>query len=253
MTALDDLTGKTVILVGGGSGLGKATAALVVAKGGHAVLAGRSADKLETAAASLSGGPGLVSTHPIDMMDEAAVADWLASLDDGAIHHLVISASSAVHGPFVSVPIEDAQRMFDSKFWGPYRVAKEALPKLRHGGSITLFSGVLSRRPGMNCSGLGAVNAAVEGLARALALELGPRLRVNCISPGMARTEAYAGMPEDKREAMYRDTGASLPVGRVGEADEIADAVVFAAMNTYLTGQVIDVDGGHMIRQYASR
>ena len=59
----------------------------------------------------------------------------------------------------------------------------------------------------MNCSGLGAVNAAVEGLTRGLALELGPRLRVNRISPGMARTEAYAGRPEDKREAMYRDTG----------------------------------------------
>ena len=105
----------------------------------------------------------------------------------------------------------------------------------------------------MNCSALGAVNAAVEGLTRGLALELGPRLRVNCIAPGMVRTEAYAKVPEDKREAMYESTGQSLPVGRVGLPEEIAEATVFAAYNTYLTGQVLDIDGGHMIRQYATR
>ncbi len=253
MTALDDLTEKTVILVGGGSGLGKATAALVVAKGGHAVLAGRSAEKLEAAAASLSGGPGSVSTHPIDMMDAAAVADWFASIDDGAIHHLVISASSAVHGPFVSLPIEDAQSMFESKFWGPYRLAKHAAPKLAEGGSITFFSGVLSRRPGENCSALGACNAAVEGLTMALALELGPRLRVNCCSPGMVDTEAYAKMPADRRAEMYRKTGASLPVGRVGRAEELGQAVLYLMTNSFTTGVVLDVDGGHMIRQYNPR
>jgi NAD(P)-dependent dehydrogenase (short-subunit alcohol dehydrogenase family) len=121
------------------------------------------------------------------------------------------------------------------------------------GGSITFFSGVLSRRPGLNCSGLGAVNSAVEGLARSLALELGPRLRVNCCSPGMVRSEAYARLPEDRREAMYEATGESLPVGRVGFTEEVADAVLFMMTNTYLTGQVLDIDGGHMVRQYARR
>lgn len=94
---------------------------------------------------------------------------------------------------------------------------------------------MLSRRPRLNCAALGAVNAAMEGLTRSLALELGPRLRVNCISPGMVRKEADGHLPEDRREAMYRDTG----------------AVLFAATNTFLTGHVIDVDGGHMVRQYA--
>ena len=69
----------------------------------------------------------------------------------------------------------------------------------------------------------------------------------------MVRTEAYAAVPDDKREAMYRDTGASLPAGRVGLPEEIADAVLFAATNPYFTGQVLDVDGGHMVRQYATR
>ena len=242
----------SALIVGGGSGIGFATAEAMLHGGARVWIAGRTKAKLLAAATQLDGGERL-QYLVLDMTDETSVSAGLSAFAPESLDALIITASSAVHGPFADLPISEAQSMFDSKFWGPYRVAKAALPKLRDGGSITFFSGVLSRRPGANCSGLGAVNAAVEGLARALALELGPRLRVNCISPGMARTEAYARMPEDKRETMYRETGASLPVGRVGEADEIADAVVFAAMNTYLTGQVIDIDGGHMIRQYASR
>ena len=143
--------------------------------------------------------------------------------------------------------------MFNTKFFGPYAVAKAALSKLPMGGSITLFSGVLSRRPGLNCTGLGAVNGAIEALTRGLALELGPRLRVNCVSPGVVRSEAYAGMEPAAREAMYASTGASLPAGRVGEVEEAAEAALYLISNAYMTGAVIDVDGGHMIRQYAER
>ena len=103
----------------------------------------------------------------------------------------------------------------------------------------------------MNCSGLGAVNGAVESLCYGLALELGPRLRVNCVSPGMIRSEAYAGMDAQARETMYETTGASLPVGRVGSVGEAASAALYLMSNTYSTGVVLDVDGGHMIRQYA--
>lgn len=247
-----DLNGKTALIVGGGSGIGRAAAKLFAEAGAKVWIAGRSWDRL---VAACEPNDTNAPIHPLkmDMTDPASITEALATIEDDGLDHLIITASSAVHGPFADLPIDDAQSMFASKFWGPYRVAQSALPKLRDGGSITFFSGVLSRRPGMNCSGLGAVNAAIEGLTRGLALELGPGLRVNCISPGMVRTEAYAGLPDAKREAMYRDTGASLPVGRVGEADEIAQATVFAATNTYLTGQILDVDGGHMIRQYATR
>ncbi len=119
---------------------------------------------------------------------------------------------------------------------------------MRPGGSITFFSGVLSRRPGRNAAGLAAVNAAVEGLTRALALELGPDIRVNCLSPGMVDTEAYAAMPEQRRAAMLAETGASLPVRRTGTPEEIADGVLALASNGYITGHVLDIDGGHMVR-----
>lgn len=246
-----DLSDQHAVIFGGSSGIGKATAAAVLGRGGRVTLASRSRDKLAAAANELDT-PGRIDTAAVDMTDEAVVRRFFTGLGVASFDHLVITASSAVHGPFSDMETGPVRGMFDSKFWGPYVVAREALTRLRDGGSITFFSGVLSRRPGKNCSGLGAVNAAVEGLTYAVALELGPRLRVNCCSPGMVRTEAYAALSDDTREAMYKSTGASLPVGRVGEPQEIADAVLFLMTNPYMTGKVLDVDGGHMIRQYAT-
>ncbi len=244
MTA--SLSGSHIVVVGGSSGIGRATAEHARKLRATVSIAARNAQKLSQVAEAID-----ARWAVLDMTDAVSVANWAAAL--GPVDHLVITAASAVHGRFDTVPVNDLRQMFEAKFFGPYCVAKTVLPHMREGGSITLFSGVLSRRPGMNCSGLGAVNAAVEGLARALALELGPHLRVNCISPGMVRTDVYASMPDDAREQMYVSTGESLPAGRVGTADEIAEAVLFAATNGFLTGQVLDIDGGHMIRQYATR
>ncbi|MEM9394567.1 MAG: SDR family oxidoreductase [Pseudomonadota bacterium] len=242
-----DLKGQTIAAVGGGSGIGKAVAAQAVAAGAKVIISSRDEAKLDAAVEDLGAGTAL----PVDMTDAASVSTWANTLPH--LDHLVISASSAVHGPFADLPATELRGMFDAKFFGPYAVAKAALSKIQTGGSITFFSGVLSRRPGMNCSGLGAVNGAVEALSRGLALELGPDLRVNCLSPGMVRSEAYAGMEDNARERMYAETGASLPVGRVGFVDEAAAAAMFLITNTYTTGVVLDVDGGHMIRQYAQR
>jgi len=244
---MDHFKGRTVAVVGGGSGIGKAVATAAAREGAAVVLSSRNEARLQAAAAGIPG----ARVIPVDMTARDSVAAWADALP--ALDDLVISASSAAHGRFAELPEDKLRAMFDAKFFGPYLTARAALPKLRDGGSITFFSGVLSRRPGMNCSGLGAVNSAVEGLARGLALELGPRLRVNCLSPGMVRSDAYAAMPPERREAMYRDTGASLPVGRVGEVAEAAAAALFLMANSYTTGVVLDVDGGHMIRQYATR
>lgn len=242
------LSGKTIVVVGGATGLGRATAELAAQDGAQVIIASRSAEKLAKAAAEMGHG---VDDRPVDMTDEAGVKAWAADLPE--IDYLVISASSAAHGPFATAETGPLRAMFDAKFFGPYITAREVLPKIRAGGAIALFSGVLSRKPGENCAGLGAVNGAVEALTRAMALELGPNVRVNCISPGMVRTEAYSGMPDDQREAMYKSTGASLPVGRVGYPEEIGALTLGCLTNGYMTGQVIDVDGGHMIRQYATR
>ncbi|OJJ11727.1 hypothetical protein BKI51_08430 [Alphaproteobacteria bacterium AO1-B] len=239
--------GKRVAVVGGGSGIGRAVAESALKQGADVIISSRDAAKLESVAENQSG----MTVLPLDMTDATSRTAWADRL--GSIDHLVISASSAAHGAFSDLQEDPLRAMFDAKFFGPYLTAKAALPHLRDGGSITFFSGVLSRRPGMNCSGLGAVNGAVESLTYGLALELGPRLRVNCVSPGMIRSDAYAAVPEAAREEMYAATGESLPQGRVGTVDEAAEAALFLMANTFTTGHVLDVDGGHMIRQYATR
>lgn len=242
------LPGQHIVVVGGGSGIGKSIAKLSAKLGATVTISSRNKDKLDAVAAETE---GQLQAAVVDMTDQHSVERWAEDLGD--VDHLIISASSAAHGPFASVEIEAVQRMFDAKFFGPYRTAKAVLPRMQHGGSITFFSGVLSRRPGMNCSGLGAVNSAVEGLVRGLALELGPGIRVNCMSPGMVRSDAYAGMEEGARETMYQSTGESLPAGRVGTTDEIAEATLYLMTNGYTSGVVLDVDGGHMVRQYATK
>jgi len=244
-----DLCGRTAFVAGGSSGIGRAVAGLFAARGAEVILGARDRARLSEAA------KGLCAPHRclvFDIRDPRQVDQAVASLPEEGIDWLVISAAEVAHGPFATQPVDDVRAMFDSKFWGAYRLVRAALPRLRTGGAVVLVSGVLSRRPGVNCAALGAACAALEGLARGLALELGPRLRVNCIAPGMVRTPLHDRHGPERREAMFAATGASLPVGRVGRASEVAQAVVMAATNGYLTGQVIDVDGGHTIRQYAT-
>ncbi len=242
-----DFKKTTVVVVGGGSGIGRSIALSAADAGANVVLSSRNEDRLKAVAESAN----RARVITLDMTDKESLEAWAEALPD--VDHLVISASSAAHGPFNKLEEHALRAMFDAKFFGPYMTAKSALAKLKDGGSITFFSGVLSRRPGHNCSGLGAVNGAVESLTYGLALELGPKLRVNCLSPGMVRSDAYGRIEPAAREAMYQATGDSLPLGRVGDVEEIAQAALFLMSNTYSTGIVLDVDGGHRIRQYATR
>lgn len=239
------LRNRKVVVVGGASGIGRAVVDAASEAGADIVISSRNTERLATVAGSVP----RVRSVALDMTDAWSVEAWAAQIDE--IDHLVITASSAVHGPFAELKTDSLQTMFDAKFFGPYRTAQAVLDKFREGGSITFFSGVLSRRPGRNCSGLGAVNGAVESLTRGLALELGPGLRVNCVSPGMIRSEAYQGLEQETRETMYRETGQSLPLKRVGSVEEAAGAALYLMGNSFTTGMVLDVDGGHMIRQYA--
>ena len=225
--------------------MGCATAARALADGARVTIAGRTKAKLDAASEML--GSQHVQARVADMTDDAAVRKFAAGFHDKPVDALVVSASSVVHGSFGETPTDRIRAMVESKFLGPYVIAREMMSHMVDGGSITFFSGVLSRKPGSAAAGLAAVNAAVEGLTRALAKELAPRLRVNCISPGMTDTDAYAAMAPARREAMFRDAAKSLPLGRIGTPDDIARAVIFAMTNPFLTGHVLDVDGGHLV------
>ncbi|EJO9866433.1 SDR family oxidoreductase [Vibrio vulnificus] len=181
----------------------------------------------------------------LDISDEKSVYHYFETI--GAFDHLIVTAGSyAPAGKVVDVEITQAKYAFDTKFWGAVLAAKHGARYLKHGGSITLTSGMLSRKVVANTYVKAAINAAIEATTKVLAKELAP-IRVNAISPGLTKTEAYKGMNADDRDAMYQRTQSHLPVGKVGEASDIAMAYLFAIQNSYMTGTVIDVDGGALL------
>jgi NAD(P)-dependent dehydrogenase (short-subunit alcohol dehydrogenase family) len=241
------MAGLNCAVIGGSSGIGLAIAKEVLLAGGSVTIGARKAERLTVARAGL-GQPDRILARVVDMNSPASLAAFLAPFDEGALDALVITASEVAHGSFADTDPEAVAMMVASKVLGPYRAARAALPKMAKGGSITFCSGVLTRRPGRNAAGLSAANAAVEGLGRALALELGPDVRVNVLSPGMTRTDAYAEMPAAAREAMFDRVASRLPLRRVGDAQDIAKAAMLLMTNPFLTGHVLDVDGGHLIQ-----
>jgi len=132
----------------------------------------------------------------------------------------------------------------NNKFFGAYRVARAA--RIHDGGLLTLVSGFLSQRPSATSVLQGAINAALQALARGLALERAP-VRVNAVSPSMIDTPLHAGMKKEDREAMFERIAARLPVGRIGQAEDVAQAILFVAANPFVTGSTVTVDGGGTI------
>ena len=178
----------------------------------------------------------------LDTGDDAAVVRFFA--DREPFDHIVISAAQTSSGPVRGLSLDDARRAMESKFWGAYRVARAA--RIVEGGSLTFVSGFLSVRPSAGAVLQGAINAALEALARGLALELAP-VRVNAVSPGLIETPLWAGMPEDKRTAMFAGAAERLPARRVGQPEDVARAVLFLATTPFATGSTVRVDGGGAI------
>jgi len=234
----NSLSGRVICVVGGTAGIGRAVAVAASAQGARVTIAGRTAEKTAQVAGELG-----VAGQPVDIMDENAVADFFES--QGEMDHLVVSACSVKAGPLRGLPSADAEFTMRSKFFGPYLCAKHA--QVVPGGSITFFSGILSRRPEPQYGILAAINAAVEAMGRALAIELAP-IRVNTISPGLTRdTEAFGAIPPAERERMFQTVGARLPVGRVGTPEEMATAAIFLMRSPSVTGITLDIDGGALL------
>ncbi|CAH0344572.1 SDR family oxidoreductase [Bacillus sp. CECT 9360] len=232
------LTGKRVVVVGGTSGIGLATAKAFLEESAQIIIASRSASKLSEAKQSLGDG---VETYEVDFRSDEKLADFFNKV--GKFDHLVVTAGEGAMGQFSDLPVNDAKAAFDSKFWGQYITVKAAIPFLNEAGSITLTSGVYGVRPPKGASTLAAINSALEGLVRGLAVDLAP-VRVNIVSPGIVDTPMYGGMPQEQRQAMYNGIAEQLPVGRVATSEDIAESYVYLAKNGFTTGTVILIDGG---------
>jgi NAD(P)-dependent dehydrogenase (short-subunit alcohol dehydrogenase family) len=235
----DRLKGARVLVLGGSSGIGLATAAAAAADGAFVTIASRSQAKLDAALTRLAGNTRAVV---LDTSDEAAVERFFT--DEAPWDHVVVSAAQTRTGPVRMLSLADAKAAMESKFWGAYRIARAA--KIKDGGSLTFVSGFLSVRPSASSVLQGAINAALEALAQGLALELAP-VRVNAVSPGLIATPLWSGMADDKREAMFAGAAQRLPARRVGQPEDIANAVLFLATTSFATGSTVRVDGGGAI------
>ncbi|MFS2222590.1 SDR family oxidoreductase [Pantoea sp. B65] len=216
-----DLTGARVLVIGASGGIGNAAADAFAAAGAEVFRPSRG---------------------ELDFTDDASVAAWFAGAD--AFDHVVIAAAQTRTGTVAGLALEDAQAAMNSKFFGAYRVAK--IVQINQGGSLTFVSGFLSQRPSPASVLQGAINAALEALARGLALEKAP-VRVNTVSPGLVDTPLYAGMSPDDRQAMFERAAARLPARRPGKPQDIASAILFVATNPFATGSTVTVDGGGTI------
>ena len=165
----------------------------------------------------------------------------------GSIDHLVFTAGENIQlAALDQTALGAAQAFFKLRYWGAYMAVKHGHPHIRKGGSIVLTSGIAGARPRAGWTVPASICAAMEGLTRALAVELAP-LRVNAVSPGVVRTPLWDGMSKTDREAMYRDVGAALPVGRIGEAADIAESYLHLMRNDFVSGQISVVDGGTVL------
>jgi NAD(P)-dependent dehydrogenase (short-subunit alcohol dehydrogenase family) len=233
MTMKTHLSGQRVLIVGAGGGIGRATAEAFRAAGAYVVATGRDPTKLEGVGSEIA---------TLDFLDNEAVEAFFAGT--APFDHVVVTAAATKSGPVGGLALDAAKASMESKFWGAYRIARAA--KINEGGSLTFVSGFLSHRPSPTSVLQGAINAALDALARGLALEKAP-VRVNTVSPGLIDTPLWSGMAAVDREGMFERTAAKLPARRVGQPEDIADAILFVATNRFATGSTVTVDGGGTI------
>jgi NAD(P)-dependent dehydrogenase (short-subunit alcohol dehydrogenase family) len=231
------LAGQKVVVIGGSSGIGLATAELAKREGAEVIIASRNAERLKAAAAKIG-----VTAIAADVTSDDSIAALFKNV--GPVDHVAVTAAQLRTGPFKTVAMDDVRATLEGKFWGAWRVARSA--NIRAGGSLTLVSGFLSVRPRPNSAIVSAANGALESLTRALALELAP-VRVNDVSPGIIDTPIRAAMPEAARREMLDKIAAGLPVRRVGLAEDIAKQILAFMTNGFMTGSIVYLDGGALV------
>lgn len=237
-----NLNGKRVVVLGGTSGIGLATAQAAANEGAEVVVVSSRRDSLDRAVAALPKGS---AGHVADLSREDAISSLFEKI--GAFDHLVYTAGENLElKELDALSVDWARRFWNIRYWGAFAAVKYGAPKVRSSGSIVLTTGVAGARPHKGWSVAASICSAMEGLTRALAVELAP-VRVNAVSPGVVKSPLWDAMSEKDREAMYRAAGAALPVGRVGEVEDIAQAYLFLMKEGFSTGQVIVVDGGTVL------
>jgi NAD(P)-dependent dehydrogenase (short-subunit alcohol dehydrogenase family) len=237
-----NLTASRIVIVGGSSGIGLATVRAAAEGGADVVIVSSRKSSIDTALSRLGGN---VTGQVLDVLDQDAVAGFFAEL--GPYDHLAYTAGEPLTlMPLNGMDIDRARDFFQIRFFGALTVVRHAAPNIRPGGSITLTSGSARTRPGAGWSLGASISGAVTSLTKALAVELAP-IRVNCVEPGIVRSPLWSGMTPDEQQQMFDQQADVVPVGRVGEVDDVARAFLYAMTQTFSSGASIPVDGGAVL------
>lgn len=236
------LKNKKVIVLGASSGLGLATAKAAAAEGAKTILVSGNRQRIDQA---LQEFPAGTEGYAIDLSQEQNIKAFFDRT--GNFDHLVYTAGENLTLANVSdIDLDKARQFFTLRFWGPYAAVKYGAKYINPGGSVGLIGGIASPRPGKGWSLAASICGAMEGLTRALAVELAP-VRVNIVTPGVVRTNLWNGMPDSDRENYFKTVGDALLVKRIGEAEDIALSFIYLMKQGFTTGQTIVVDGGAVL------
>ncbi|PPQ88860.1 hypothetical protein CVT25_009586 [Psilocybe cyanescens] len=243
---------KTVVVVGGSSGIGFAVAlASLQSLASVVIIASSNKSRIEDAVARLKAHklPGQIREQMLDAKDSEAIKAFASEL--GPVDHIVWTSGDVPKGMGIGLPysnvqsVEEGQGIFTIRFWGPFVLAKHA--KFHSGGSFTLTSGVAGQRPPPGGVLASSTTTALAGLTRGLAVDLAP-VRVNAICAGLIDTELVEKMFGDQKDSMVKAFNEKVLLKRAGEPSECAEAYLFVMKCGYITGQNIYVEGGHLLR-----
>jgi len=235
------LDGKIAVVTGGGSGIGRAIAERFGSEGAQVVVVGRRKHVLDEVAEKIGNGAYGVS---VDVSDEEQVREFFATLE--RVDILCTCAGKAVFGALDKTPPSAIRDLFDGRFFGQLAACHYAVPKMPSGGVILLCSGIADAAHVKNYSGGSALCGAVNAMGKNLAVELAPRgIRVNVLSPGfIGGTTIDFNLEREEMIEFVKRCIACTPLGHPGEPKHMADAALFLATCEFVSGQVVEVDGG---------
>jgi NAD(P)-dependent dehydrogenase (short-subunit alcohol dehydrogenase family) len=231
-----------VVVLGGTSGIGLATAVAAAATGAAVIIGSRNPTSVDSALAQLPGG---VAGHTVDASSTDSLAEFFDRI--GQFDHFAYTAAENL----VPLPLADYSPAKGYEFLGlrlvyAFEAIRLAVPHIRTGGSITMTSGTAAYKGGPGWLLGSAASGAMISAARSLAVELAP-IRVNAVAPGLVRSPLWSTMSEADREGMYRTAGDSVPLGRVAEVEDVAKAYIQLMDQDYATGTVSVIDGGALV------
>ena len=245
---MHDIAGQSIIITGGGSGIGQATAVRLAAKGARVIVCGRRREKLEAVRAGIGANCRAVVADVTRDADRRAVI--AAALEHGGgIDALINNAGNMLRGPITEIDQAAVLGVFDANVVAPMVLTGLAVPHLaKRGGSVVFIGSGHTRRAVPGASPYAATKGAIEVLTKVLAAELGPQgIRVNCVIPGAVPTEINirAGLfTEEEHMARMVKLAPMHALGRVGTAAEIAEAIEYLIAAEWTTGSSLVVDGG---------